>query len=110
MDKGMVVDLEKGTEDSKSAPADAQLPAMAATGGENEPLISDLRRLPMHVEWGELAGKMNPAQKKWLAYWLLVAAASVIILSDQPFHPEVAMFVVVLYAICVMLRAMKQMM
>ncbi|CAN6173213.1 unnamed protein product [Urochloa humidicola] len=82
-----------------------------AKGDEQEHLI--LQDLKQHqVEWGELAGKMNPGQKKWLAYWLLVVAASVIILTDH-IHAatkELAMFIVVLCAICVMLRAMKQMM
>jgi len=35
------------------------------------------------VEGGATAGKMNPVQKKWLAYWLLVLAASVIFLDNH---------------------------
>jgi len=68
------------------------------------------------VEGGATAGKMNPVQKKWLAYWLLVLAASVIFLDnpidaaskDQLFPPELPMFVVFLCAICLILRAMMQ--
>ncbi|CAN6200805.1 unnamed protein product [Urochloa humidicola] len=168
----MVVDLEKGTEDAKSAPADAQLLAMAAAGGEKKVLIPDLRCPPPEkhmpdleeridqesmdtvrehglvvlltdtparqvqavaegeehlilkdlrhhqVEGGAVADNMDPVQKKWLAYWLLVAAASVIILNNhiyaaqkyQLFPPEIAMFIVFLCAACLMLHSMKQMM
>ncbi|CAN6206960.1 unnamed protein product [Urochloa humidicola] len=157
----MVVDLEKGTEDAKSAPADAQLLAIAAAGAEKEVLIPDLRCPPPEkhmpdleerldqegmdtparqvqavaegeeqerlilkdlrhhqVEGGAVADNMDPVQKKWLAYWLLVAAASVIILNNhiyaaqkyQLFPPEIAMFIVFLCAACLMLHSMKQMM
>ncbi|RCV22997.1 hypothetical protein SETIT_4G264700v2 [Setaria italica] len=131
----MAVDLEKGTEETMGA-LDAQLPVPAmAGGGEKELLSGDLRRLlpakhmpdlekgmdthAGQVEGGAVAGKMNPGKKKWLPYyWLLVAAASVIVLNnhihaapkDQLFPPELAMFTVLLCAICLILLSMKQMM
>jgi hypothetical protein len=98
-------DLEEGIEVEVDTPA-VQAPAMA----------EDLRvHQEQQVEGGAAAGKMNPVQKKWLAYWILVAAASVIFLDnhiddaapkDQLFPPDVPMFVVFLCAICLILRAM----
>ncbi|KAF8658701.1 hypothetical protein HU200_059177 [Digitaria exilis] len=61
---------------------------------------------------------MNPGQwKLFTYYWLLVIAASVIILNnntdsapkDQLFPPEFPMLVVLMCAVYLILRAMKQM-
>ncbi|CAL5039949.1 unnamed protein product [Urochloa decumbens] len=101
-------------EEGMDAPAN-QVPQMEMAEDEDQgDLVLELMRV-QQVEGGAAAGKMNPGQKTWgPAYWLLVAAASVIVLSptkptkDQLFPPELAMFAVVLCAICLILRAMKK--
>ncbi|XP_062178412.1 uncharacterized protein LOC133883194 isoform X3 [Phragmites australis] len=74
------------------------------------------------VEGGVVAAKMNSDDlKKWLPYWLFVAV-SVIALTNrllpdgrddadpkgQLISPELAMFAVLLCAICLVLRTVKQ--
>lgn len=66
---------------------------------------------------GAVAGEINHGQKKWLPCWFL-AVASVIILTnhiraapvlEQLFPLELAVFAVLLCAVCLILRAVKQM-
>ncbi|TKW23190.1 hypothetical protein SEVIR_4G277300v4 [Setaria viridis] len=104
-------DLEKGMDTHAG-----QVQAMAEDEEQEHLILKDLRY--HQVEGGAVAGKMNPCKKKWLPYyWLLVAAASVIVLNnhihaapkDQLFPPELAMFTVLLCAICLILLSMKQM-
>jgi len=111
-----MVDLEEGVDNQEGMDTPArQVPAMAGDEEQEHRILKDLR-VNQQVEGGAAAGKMNPGRKKWLAYWLLVAAASVIVLNnhfhaapkDQLFPPELPMFIVFLCAICLILRSMKQ--
>jgi hypothetical protein len=84
------------------------------------PIISYHILLFEQVEGVAVAGKtMNPGQKKWLPYyWLLVSAASVILLNnhipaapkDQLF-PQLAMLTVLLSSVwLIFLSVVKQQM
>ncbi|CAN6215966.1 unnamed protein product [Urochloa humidicola] len=114
MTKDMKLDLEKGAEEGMDATAH-QVPAMTKDEDEGDLLLELLR---VHqAEGGTVADKKDPAQKKWgPAYWILVAAASVIVFAptkptkDQLFPPELFMFPVLLSAVCYILRTMKKMM
>ncbi|XP_062178411.1 uncharacterized protein LOC133883194 isoform X2 [Phragmites australis] len=85
-------------------------------------ILKDLCNTSIKVEGGVVAAKMNSDDlKKWLPYWLFVAV-SVIALTNrllpdgrddadpkgQLISPELAMFAVLLCAICLVLRTVKQ--
>ncbi|CAL5049362.1 unnamed protein product [Urochloa decumbens] len=117
MEKDMMLDMERFEEGMDAPPNQVPLPPMAEDEGQGD-LVLELKRVQQVEGGAEGTGKMSPGQKKkWRPpYWLLVAAASVIVLAptrptkDQVFPPELAMFAVLLCAICLILRAMKEMM
>ncbi|CAN6163097.1 unnamed protein product [Urochloa humidicola] len=107
----MMLDMERRFQEGMDAPAN-QFPPMAKEEDQGD-LVLELMQV-QQVEGGAVAGKM-----KWRpAYWILVAAASVIVLApkttkptkDQLFPPELVMFAVLLAAICLILQTMKKMM
>ncbi|CAN6177144.1 unnamed protein product [Urochloa humidicola] len=105
----MMLDMEKGLQEGMDAPAN-QVPPMAKEEDQGD-LVLELMQV-QQVEGVAVAGKM-----KWRpAYWLLVAASSVIVLAptkptkDQLFPPELVTFAVLLAAICLILHTMKKMM